>query len=215
VIAAQDASKWYISDMKPGLYAAHPPQAIRWSKSIYYQMAEMGWFRDKRVELIHGEIIEMAAMGTIHLTAVGMALRALMNVFGTDYVVAAPGVLDLSPASEPEPDIAVYRDSPEHLAQQKPRTASLVVEVSDTSLRYDRTTKAELYAGANLPEYWIVNPVDRVVEVHRDPAEGSDGSSSRYMDVRTYMISEEIAPLALPAKAIRVKDLMPLLPGSI
>ena len=184
------------------------PRSFRWPKSLYYQMGEMGWFRDKRVELLNGEIIEMAPMGTLHLTGVGRAGRTMMRVFGEAFLIVFPGALDIDGLTELEPDVAVLNVGVDGLASKRPEDAVLVIEVSDSSLHFDRTIKSYLYAKAGITDYWIVNLNDRAIEVYRDPTIGSDGSA-HYAEIRSYRPGEAIAPLASPENMIAVSDLLP------
>ena len=181
---------------------------MRWPKSLYYQMGGLGWFTDKRVELIEGEIIETAPMGTAHLNGVGRASRAMFRAFGDDFLVMCPGALDLGTDTEPEPDIVVARLAGDGLASKEPSDAALVIEVADSSLRYDRTTKAALYASAEISDYWIVNLNDRTVVVHRSP-QGDDENRGTFNELTTYREGEWIEPLALPGARIAVSDLLP------
>ena len=117
--------------------------------------------------------------------------------------------LDLSPFAAPEPDIAVVRGLAEE-SVAKPRTAVLVIEVSETTFKYDRGFKHRLYASSSIGDYWIVNLNEWQLEVHRDPvADAQDGFTHRYRDVRHLQLHESIAPLALPATLISVAKLLP------
>jgi Uma2 family endonuclease len=109
----------------------------------------------------------------------------------------------VSDTSEPEPDLAVVRGSARDYVDQHPTSAALVVEVSDTSLDYDRTRKARVYAQAGIAEYWVVNIVAGVLEVHRDPGE------SGYRSVLTLRSGEAVAPLAGDGTPVAVADLLP------
>src|SRR5438132_821941 len=113
------------------------PRKYRWSREELYQMSDMGWFDEKRVELIDGDIIEMPVATPSHVTALFLAEEALRAAFGAGFCVRTQARLNLGPESEPEPDLSVVpggpRDYPEH-----PTTALLVVEVSETTLYLDR-----------------------------------------------------------------------------
>ena len=114
--------------------------------------------------------------------------------------VQHPIVID--PDGEPQPDLVVAAGEPRAHLGAHPRTAALVVEVAASSLAFDRREKARLYAGAGIPEYWIVNLVDRVVEVHREP------SAHGYRGVEA-LASGEIVPVGAPAAAIEIASLLP------
>ena len=111
------------------------------------------------MELIEGEVVDMPPQKNAHYTAILLAQRALERAFGPNYVVRVQGPLDLGERSQPEPDLAVVPGSPRDY-RDHPKTASLVVEVSDSTLVFDRERKARLFAKAGIPEYWIINLVD-------------------------------------------------------
>ncbi|MEO8496883.1 MAG: Uma2 family endonuclease [Planctomycetota bacterium] len=178
------------------------PQVKNWTRDEYYRMGDAGLFIDQRVELIDGEILMMSPMKASHATAIGLATAALSEIFGTGYWVRVQLPLAPGNESEPEPDIAVVpgspRDYPEH-----PTTALLVIEISDTTLSFDRGRKSALYAESGIPEYWIVNLVDGQVEVHRDPSAG------KYHTIKVLDSDDTLSPLAAQAASIRVADMLP------
>ncbi len=180
----------------------------RWRRDEYYRMVEAGILgENERVELIGGEILELAAEYAPHSTGVGLVQYALMAVFGRGYVVRVQHPLWLGD-SDPEPDVAVVTGRHRDYATEHPTSALLVVEVSHATLAYDRTQKLALYARAAIPEYWILNLVDRQLEVHRDPTELRRGG----FGYRTRLVlrgDEAVAPLARPDAAIPVVDLLP------
>lgn len=184
------------------------PKSARWTVDEYYRMYDAGLFQGKRVQLIRGEIIEMAPMGTPHSTAVRLIVDVLRELFGDGHVVDSQLPLRLGKFDEPEPDVAVVEGSIRDFASHHPTTAVLVIEVSDTSIRFDRKTKADLYAEYEIPEYWIVNLKDRVVEVHRSPAVDRKGEWS-YSDKFIVAETEKLAPIARPRSKVRVADILP------
>jgi Uma2 family endonuclease len=172
-------------------------------------MADLGWFLEKRVELIDGEIIEMPVAKGPHVISLHLTTKVLETAFGAGYFVRSQSALNLGPDSEPEPDLAVVvgqpRDYPEH-----PTSALLVVEISDTTLSYDRNRKTSLYARSKLADYWIVNLVDRQLEVHRTPvADSSQPHGFRYASVTVLGPGDSVAPLAVPTARVAVADLLP------
>ena len=179
------------------------PKPLRWTKRQYYQIGDLGLLDNKRVELIEGEIIEMQPVGGEHIRGVNVGNRVLGRAFGDAFFVSVQNPFDVSDDIEPQPDLAVIAGDPAALAEA-PSTAALIVEVSDSTLRYDRTTKTRLYARAGVPEYWIVNLVDRVLEVYRQPQ-----SSGGYADVRLCRPGETLTPFAAPQAVIAVADLLP------
>jgi Uma2 family endonuclease len=186
------------------------PRVHRWTRSEYYKMAEVGLFDGKHVELLEGQVIEMSPMGSRHRTAVILAGDALRQVFRQGYFVSTQCPLDFSEITEPEPDVAVIAGQVRDYAEAHPTTAVLIVEVADTSLTYDRTTKASLYAKAGMVEYWILNLVDRQLEVHRTPvADATQPYGFGYAAITIRMATEVVTPLTMPQAAIAVAEVLP------
>lgn len=196
------------------------PAPRRWSRDEYYRMAEWGWFRGRRAFLLSGEIFDMAGQGNWHSVTVGKGLSQLQKVFPDPAFWVRPQMpIDLDDGtSDPEPDLAVVPGTPDDYTQH-PSTALLIVEVSDTSLATDRKKKTPYYAAARVPEYWIVNLQDRLLEVYREPVLDAanpwraDGPPlARYNTTRVLKPGDTIAPVAAPAAAIAVADLFPVRP---
>ena len=187
------------------------PRPYRWTRDEYYKLCEAEWFQGKRVQLIGGEIIEMAAQKNCHAWAITATDNALRAAFGPNYWVRVQMSLDLSPISVPDPDLAVIAGAfTTHRTVNNPTTALLVVEVSETTLSYDRNTKASLYAAAGISDYWIINLIDRQVEVYRDPVpDASKPFSSRYASETDLVPGDVVSPLALPGATVAVVDLLP------
>jgi len=179
------------------------PKIVRWSQEQYHRMAEMDWFDGKRVELIEGEIVEMSPMKSAHWAAVVLADHALRPIFEPEYIVSIQLPISLGPTSEPEPDLAVIPGNVRDYVNKLPATAQLVIEVSDTTLAFDRATKAALYAKANIAEYWIINLVESVLEVRREPV------ANTYQSVQTLTKAQSVSPLGTPNVKIKVADLLP------
>ena len=180
----------------------------RFSVEEYHRMATAGVFgrdeRDERVELIRGVIRRMSPKGRRHIIAVSKATELFVLVLtGRARVYVHDPMTTERLWSEPEPDLCIV-SSPDPQTYGTPEAKPvLVVEVSDSSLEYDQTAKASLYADAGIPEYWIVNLVNDVVEVYRDPGDGNYRS-------RTIAGREEaIRPLAWPELEIKTRDLLP------
>jgi Uma2 family endonuclease len=185
------------------------PQPRRWTRDEYYQMAELGWFQDQRVELIDGDVVQMTPQKNAHAVALKLCEIALEAAFGDGYWVRMQLPLDLTSTSSPEPDLAVARGAPRDFAAH-PSTALLVMEVSDTTLAFDRGRKALLYASAGIAEYWIVNLVDQRLEVFRLPTEiPPPRLKIRYGEPILLAPEQSIAPLAMPGSPIQVADLLP------
>jgi Uma2 family endonuclease len=165
---------------------------------------------DERVELIGGRIIAMSPQNSPHFTAIRLVEEALRIAFGAGYEVRVQGPLDLSPSSQPEPDIAVVQGHARDYARAHPTTALLVVEVSESTLAFDRGEKASLYASAGIQEYWVVNLVDRRVEIYREPVPvAGQPYGYGYRSCTHYFAADTITPAAMPQSAIAVADLLP------
>lgn len=147
-----------------------PPPRL-WTREEYHRMEEVGILgEDARTELIGGQIVLKMPQGKSHVLAIRLAVQALRTAFGAGYDVNAQLPLPLSGHDEPEPDILVLRGDPRDYEDRDPDPRSdvaLAVEVSASSLAYDRNAKSALYAANGVPEYWIVNLRDRVLEVRR------------------------------------------------
>jgi Uma2 family endonuclease len=183
----------------------------RWTRVEYDQLIEKGVFRpDDHVELIDGLLVVAEPQSSYHYTAIGLVVRALTRAFGEGWTIRSQGPLALDDTSEPEPDVAVVRGDLRDYAEAHPADPVLVVEVALTSLAFDREHKASLYARAGRPEYWIVNLVDRVLEVLRDPSSSPSAPYGwDYGAVDVLGPGASVSPLAVPTARIAVADLLP------
>jgi Uma2 family endonuclease len=177
------------------------PQIKRWTREEFYALAEEGYFRGKRVQLIDGEIIETAPQGHAHSRAITYLNRWAWQSFGDDYIVRIQMPLNASAWSDPEPDVAVV-PGPLGAYSDHPETALLAIEVSDSSVRLDRR-KAKIYADAGVQEYWIVNLPESQVEVYRLKA-----GQREYDDPVVYGRGEATSPLSRPQATLSVSDLL-------
>jgi Uma2 family endonuclease len=160
----------------------------------YYRMAEEGILPpDARVELIEGVIIDMAPVGTRHAAVVSRLSRLLMQSAGHLADVRVQQVVGLSDTSEPQPDISLVKLRPDFYGKRHPRPEDtlLIIEVSDSSLRYDIDVKAPLYAHHEVPEYWVMDLDARQVRLFRSPESG------RYANVWSTAEPGIISPTAL------------------
>jgi len=153
----------------------------------------------------------MAAQKDLHFAAVELARIAVSRSFGEKFWCRTQGPLHLDRWSGPEPDIAVVPGSArDYIGTGHPKTALLVIEISDTTLRYDRRKKGPRYARAGYQDYWIVNLIDKCVEIYRKPtADPSAPLGWRYADVAVLSPPATIAPLAVPQNPISIADLLP------
>ena len=156
--------------------ATDSPQRHRLTVQEYYRMAEAGILRqDARVELIEGEIIDMAPTGSAHAGTVDQLAQSLQRAVHELAQIRIQNPLFLDDYSEPEPDIAVLRSRADFYKTEHPRPADvlLIVEVADTSLHYDLEKKLPLYARYGIPEVWVVDLQSRRLIRHRVPREGA------------------------------------------
>jgi Uma2 family endonuclease len=167
----------------------------RWRFTVhdYHRMGEAGILHeDDRVELIEGEIVEMAAIGTLHFSCVNRLTRLLVMGVGDAAVVSVQNPVRLNEHTEPQPDITVIRPRDYTESLPVPEDVLLLVEVSDTTLAYDRNVKLPLYARAGLGEVWIVNLPAKTIEQYTDPS----GDGYRRVDHRRG--GQYLPPAALP-----------------
>src|SRR6266702_3964041 len=161
----------------------------------YYRMAEVGILPpDARVELIEGEIIDMAPIGTGHGGTVAQLIRLLLSAVGDRAHLLAQLPVRLSDISEPEPDCALVKSRADFYKKKHPGPDDtfLIIEVSESSLRYDVQVKAPLYARHGIPEYWVIDLPGRQVRFFRSPEAG------QYTDVTSTGAPGVVAPVALP-----------------
>jgi Uma2 family endonuclease len=189
----------------------YPIRTRRWTRAEYDRLIEIGVFRPgDPVELLGGDLIVAEPQSSPHYTAIGLAQDALRRAFGAGWLVRTQGPIALDEQSEPEPDVAVARGSVRDYSQEHPARPVLVVEVAATSLVLDRDHKGSLYARARLQDYWIVNLVDRVLEVYRQPTPDAAAAFGwRYASGQTLGPEASLAPLAAPAARVAVADLLP------
>ena len=146
----------------------------RFTANEYHKMVEVGLLReDARVELVGGEIVEMSPIGWPRARCMNRLTKMLVRHVGDRYEISVQNPIALTDNDEPQPDLALIREDPRRREAPAPREVFLVVEVSDTTLAYDRNIKLPLYAGAGIPETWIVDLQNRKVEIHTNP--GPDG----------------------------------------
>lgn len=178
------------------------PDRIRPLRRVEYDaLVERGLLDDSRVELLLGALVDMSPQGPLHAEVVRRLAERLAAASSTGLHVRVHSPLALADDSVPEPDIAVVTAADYTTAH--PRQALLLVEVADTSLSKDRGVKAALYATAGIPEFWLVNLVERLVEIHRLPEAG------RYADVQVVGSGGVLSPAELPALRIPADQIFP------
>jgi Uma2 family endonuclease len=185
-----------------------PVPAPHWKLTVeeYHRMGEVGILHeDDRIELIEGELIEMSPIGCFHAGVGSRISDWLMRRLTGQAIPWTQNPIHLSRDSEPQPDFALLRYRPDYYTKSLPTAADvlLVVEIADSSVRYDREIKAPLYARHGIPEYWLIDVPARGIEVYSEP----DTEKGCYRDVR--MVAEGLlAPRGFPDAALDVRALL-------
>jgi Uma2 family endonuclease len=190
---------------------AERPVPHRFTRHEYGQLIDHGLLgEDDPIELLDGLLLVKEPQHSPHRTAVLLAAKALERAFGEGWFVQTQSPIILDHRSEPEPDVCVVRGSPRDYIDAHPTRPALIVEVAQSGLRIARGRKAAAYARAGIADYWIVNLIDRVLEVHREPARS--GPARRhwgYVAIAALGGDATITPLAAASSSIRVADLLP------
>ena len=190
---------------------AERPVLHRWTRHEYERLIDHGFLdEDDPIELLDGLLLVKEAQHSPHRTAVLLVAKALERAFGDGWFVQTQSPIILDDRSEPEPDVAVIRGSPRDYVDTHPTHPALIVEIAPSGLRLARGRKAVAYARARIADYWIVNLIGRVLEVHREPVR--PGPARRhwgYAAIETVAANATIAPLAAPSADIPVRDLLP------
>lgn len=190
-----------------------PPQApatvqerYRFSRQQYHDLVEAGVLKDDaRVELIRGELTVMASINARHASTVDRCMLLLVEAVARRAIVRVQNQFAIGDNSEPQPDLILMKPRGDFYVDDHPQPSDLllVVEVSHTTLRYDREIKVPLYAEAGVTEVWVVNLVDNILEVYRDP--GPKG----YRALQRLSSGDHVSPLAFPDLALSIADLLP------
>jgi Uma2 family endonuclease len=171
----------------------------------YYRMAEAGILtEDDRVELIEGEIIERSPIGSLHAACVRRLNQILQQQFGARAVIGVQDPVRLDDFSEPEPDVALLKLRDDFYAQQHPSPADvlLLIEVADTTVLYDRNIKVPLYARAGIPEVWLIDLRQDLIEVYAQPSGGA------YQVQRQARRGAQVAAETIPQLSLNVNDIL-------
>ena len=184
------------------------PRRYRFCVDDYYRMARVGILNgDDRVELIDGEVVEMPPVGPSHAWIVDGLTAALvrkLDALGSAALLRVQNPVRLSPFTEPEPDLAIYRPGRYAARHPRPEDVLLVVEVADSSLRYDRTRKVPAYARAAIAEAWLVDVGTKTITLYTRPSETGYGTS------RVVGWEDEIVCTAVDGLRLRFEAVLPL-----
>ena len=181
------------------------PRPYRWTVAGFHRLAEAGVLgEDDRIELIEGELIEMAPIGSDHAGHTNRLTHQLISLLGEKAVVAVQNPVVLDEVTEPQPDIALLRWRDDFYTRSHPTAADvlLLIEVADSTVRYDRETKIPLYARHGISEVWIIDLQQQRLEAYHKPGDGE------YSEI-TYHRTGSIAPRLLPDAAIALDRLLP------
>jgi Uma2 family endonuclease len=171
----------------------------------YYQMAEVGILHeDDRIELIEGELLEMAPIGSRHAACVDRLTYSFSGPTAGQAIVRVQNPIRLSRYTEPQPDFSLIRFRTDFYAAShpEPQDVLLVVEVADTSVGFDRDTKMPLYARAGIAEAWLVYLPENRIDVYRQP------TPQGYQEVTSYTRGMHVSPLVLPTLVLAVDDIL-------
>ncbi len=175
------------------------PDGVRPLRRVEYdRLVDLGMFEDERIELLDGVLVPMSPIGPPHASAVQKLDELLILALHGRAAVRPQNPFAAGDLSEPEPDLVVAPSSDYDTAH--PDEAHLVIEVSESSLAKDRGIKRRIYADRGVPEYWIVNLVNRRIEVYTEPAPGAYGR------VAHFERGDVIRLLRFPDVEVRVSD---------
>ena len=182
---------------------------FKWTCQQFESVGESGAFDGLNVILVDGEILTMPIASPAHDRAITIILLVLLRIFGGGYFPRVQSGMPLWGSTNLVPDLTIIAGSPKDYAGH-PTNASLVVEVSASSLSFDLGEKSNLYAKAGITDYWVLDVDVSLLHVHRDPVADADAPHGfRYASVQVLNPTDSIAPLAVPDSAILVGDLMP------
>jgi Uma2 family endonuclease len=180
------------------------------TRKEYYALDANHFFRDQRVQLIGGVILQESPMNPPHATAIRLGTKAIERVFGDGYDVRVQLPIDLGLISEPHPDLAVVTGSPRDYLIDHPKTAALIIEVSDTTFEEDTHDKASLYATGGIEDYWVIDLTRNQVLVFRSPQPDPNSKFGKdYAAVSAHKRDDKLTPLAAPNARVLVSDLLP------
>jgi Uma2 family endonuclease len=181
----------------------------RWKRIEYDQLIAQGIFQPgERLELIGGELLVREPQGGAHAFAIELVAEALRDAFGPAARVRVQLPIALDEESEPEPDLSIVAGTLGEADPVIPADPLLIVEVSDSSLTPDRIEKASLYARGGIREYWIIDLVESVLEVHREPVPGPSAPYGwRYRTIQRLGAGEFVSPVAAGHARVAVAQL--------
>lgn len=173
-------------------------RARRLTRAEYDRLVDLGFFDDERVELLYGRVMMMSPANLPHTWSIDWLTTHLVPRIGTRARVRIQSSFVAADESEPEPDVAIVPQG--DYSEAQPSEAFLIIEVADSSLLKDRQIKAPLYAASNVREYWIVNVLDKTLEVYRNHVSG------QWRSMTIHAREETVAIEAFPDVHVRLAD---------
>ena len=183
----------------------HQPERFRFSADDYEKMAEAGILvEDERLELIEGDILRMSPIGKFHVWCVARLNYLLTRRLENQAVILIQSPIRLDDHSEPEPDVTVVRPQEQFFGVDLPTPADilLLIEVSDSSLAYDRDVKLALYARAEIPEVWLVDLNTDTLTLYAQPSNGAYGV------IQTFRRGDNVTSIIIPDLSVRVEEIL-------
>jgi len=180
------------------------PQPYRWTREEFQRLGDLGWFEGRRAIFIHGDIIEEGPMNPLHATGITDVTRMLFRRFGDEFVIRVQAPLNVGTDNDPLPDFAIIRGLSADYVERHPDRADWVIEVADSSLKFDLSVKAKLYATASIPEYWVLDVLNRQLHVLHSP------NDEGYADISILESNGRLGPLLAPDSIVSVAELLPI-----
>jgi Uma2 family endonuclease len=188
-----------------------PPLTVRrWQRVEYERLVSLGLLRGEPIELLDGQLVVAEPQSAYHASTITRVDYALRMVLAPGWIVRLQAPVSLDEESEPEPDLVVVQGRPGDYQDAHPARPALAVEVAESSLTFDRERKGSLYARAGIEDYWIVNLVDHVLEIYRDPEPHAAAVHGwRYRSVVRLIPPATVTALAILTRPVAVADLLP------
>ena len=190
---------------------AEYPQRFQWDRESYMQFGSVPLFGfRRRPQLIRGELWDLGPMTPLHAAGICLLDRQLFPIIGERYLMSCQCPLDLGPETMPLPDLAILDFDRTSYGERHPGGSDtlLVAEIADNTQEFDLGIKAELYAVAGIPEYWVLDLNARVLHVMRDPGPLA-ANGTAYRSQQTLTPDQSVSPLAAPDATVNVADLLP------
>lgn len=194
----------------PKTQPSQPMKPHRWTIAEYRELDKTGVFSDVKTILLDGEIFVMPMPSLLHDITLSCAEEFLRRAFPSGVYIRNQMAFDIGTKNDPGPDLAVVPGAIRDYSKNAPTAAVMIVEVAVTSLVSDTTTKAELYAVAGVPDYWVLDATNRQLHIYRDPvAQPAGRGANAYRSRQSFGPDDTVSPLAMPTVSVKVADLLP------